>query len=93
MHDELEQQHSRTENMAKMIGLKAQSLLPAFLCLSASLILSESQNVLDFRSTFLSAELKNKRDLINRPDAYLWAEAEHTEIQTTWNMGTFEICD
>lgn len=62
--------------------------------MTASIMLDgQTQNDLDFRSCYLSAEPKNQIDALSRPDAHFWKESEIIEIKTVCDMGTFELVD
>ena len=80
-------------NLGKLLGYKSKAMFPGLFALTASLMLTDSQDELDFRSCYLPAEPKNQRDALNRPDSHLWKEAEHIELRTVWDMDTFEIVD
>lgn len=80
-------------NLAKKIQVKGQSLLAGLFCLTASLMLDQSQSELDFRSVFLPAEPKSQRDARLRPDCQEWINSEWKELKTVWDMDTFEVCE
>ena len=47
----------------------------------------------DYKLAFLPPEPWSQREAQRRPDARLWKQAENKEIETLWDMGTFELQD
>jgi len=48
---------------------------------------------LGFNSEVLPPEPKSQRDARKRPDCDLWMHAEQKELDTLWDMGTFQLVD
>ena len=55
------------QSLHSRIGLKHKSLLPAFFCFVATMMLDEHQHDLDYRSVYLPAEPRNQKDAYARP--------------------------
>eukprot|EP00961_Rhodomonas_salina_P104961 1413510-Rhodomonas_salina.1 len=56
-------------------------------------MLSSSQTTHRFTSVMHDYEPKTLREAMASANASNWIKAEHLELRTVWNLGTFEIVD
>ena len=67
-----------------------QAAMTGMLAAAAICAMAETHG---YKPEFLPPEPKNQRDAHRRPDAHRWKKAEVKELDTLWEMGTFEIVD
>lgn len=63
----------------------------SFAAFYATIQVCAMASALGYTAEFLPLEPKNQRDARKRPDHAIWTQAEITEQDKLWNMGTFEL--
>ena len=66
------------------------SALLAYTCVAMA---NSQQYEHGYVSELAPVEPKTQREARASPEAAKWRQAEHVELKTIWNMGTFQIVD